>query len=135
MSVTHEAIPYEDEFLSEQFIKWYGKPVPEYPRYGRLLDWKELQAALDASIPDGYKLIYDDASNPVMIYINHLENDSHLLHIEVFGLRIDEDMFHRFAFSGDRGYLEKLIQFFPEECGTFLVITNGEDPEVIIAGK
>jgi hypothetical protein len=130
MSVIHLIIPYSKEFETDEFLRWYEQELPSDLRYGRLPSLDEFKAAVEANIADGYKLSTFSSEIMVSLSVNSMLDNGHLLYTTITGLHSGE---LRYSFQGDRDYLAEIIKTLPYDCGSFLLITNGENPEFVTA--
>lgn len=136
MSVTHSIIPYDEQFESEVFHTWFEKEIPHDVRYGRLPTWDEIKTTLERIAPDGYTITYDLPTNPKRATIvSSSEEENWLIEAEILNQTVVDNTVGSYSFRGDRYFLEKLLQNLPIEYGTFLVMSNGEDPELITAER
>ena len=60
--------------------------------------------------------------------------EDRFVRIEAFPLAGDRNLPQRFSFSGDRGEVIRILGKLPPECGTFLVVTDGDYPELVNSG-
>lgn len=147
MSVTHLIVPFDGTLRVDAFTRWYEGDIPANGRQGRLPTLSELKVVMERYTPTGYEVTYHTAISPDWyaeisrefseIDFKHVKTTYKdcLIRVEAFGLQADGETVGYYSFQGDRLHLHKLIEMFPYNCGTFLVITNGEDPEFVTSGS
>ena len=135
MSITHSIVPYDEQFESEFFLTWFEKEVPHNVRYGRLPSWGKIKSTLEYIASDGHIITYDLPTNPKRATIVSCNEGDWLLEVEILNQNPLDSTIGSYSFRGDRFFLEKLLRNLPIEYGTFLVMSNGEDPELITAER
>lgn len=130
MSVTHLITPCDENFESDDFFEWFGQSLPDDVHYGRQPTWNELIEAFERNVPVGYVTRLEASRNPTALKIALSDGSNYLLYVEYINLPNVP-----YSFRGDRAHLNQIVEDLPEECGTFLVTTNGEHPELITATR
>jgi hypothetical protein len=127
MSITYHLIPVDDTMKSPEFTQWFGRALPENLQPGRDPDVTEFTNALK-QIPE-YE-IRKEGPPQWIIY----RNGELYLNIEsgTFYLTFLEP--HGFRFSGDGDGVIKIVSKLPPECGSFVMVTDWDDPELVVAG-
>ena len=127
MSITHHLIPVDDTMKSADFVQWFGRPLPDNVVPGRDPEISELLETLK-SIPDFE--VREEGSSEWGVYLDG----------EVY-LRIESGTFyltflepHAFRFSGSGEGVIKIVSKLPASCGSFIMVTDWDDPELVVAG-
>lgn len=132
MSALHQLIPFGDEMKSKQFTAYLGREIPDNARYGRnpkadevmeafeLADFVGLTARLEGSPAKSWVIVFTDAAGEK-------------LRIDVKQRGKDKENL-LYTITGDRDVLERLVAYLPEDCGSFLISTDGQNPVVVTAG-
>lgn len=130
MSIAHSVIPLEDRLREDDVLVWLGHPIPDDVKNGRYPTPNELRAVLDALSP--YSVNYEEAPYQ---WIAVVSNEYPVLTVEAIAFSGNPNQSQEFRFTGDRAILTRILQSLPESCGTFLVTTDGEDPEFVMSGN
>lgn len=128
MSVNHSIIPFEDRLRHDDVLKWLGFPIPDNVKTGRFPTPNELRSVMDQL--HGYSVKYQVGS---YYWIADISNEFPVLVAEAIAFMDNPDQPQKFRFSGDREMLTHILKQLPEECGTFLIMTEGEHPEFIMS--
>ena len=131
MSATHLLIPVDDRMKSAEFIEWFGRPLPDDLPSGRNPTLFELEDALK-QIPEFE--IQEKVPHEWAIYIDiNIDNDRYL-RIEARTVFLTGVEPHTFSFSGEREGVVRIVSKLTPECGAFILMTEGENPELVVAG-
>ena len=129
MSVKHSAVPFSDELRRDDVLAWLGFEIPDDVRIGRYPTPNELRDVMNHL--QGYSVEFQVGP---LYWIANVSNEYPVLAVEAVAFSGSPDQSQEFRFSGDRDVLTQILRRLPEDCGTFLVMTEGEDPEFITAG-
>jgi hypothetical protein len=128
MSVIYSVIPYTERLQAEEGVRWLEDSevsIPADARFGRNVTPNELKEVLlsftDCQIEFTVKSLYWRAE---------LSSGNEGLEISAFfSGNADEE--HSFSFNGSERYIIMILEKLAKVCGTFMLLSNGEDPQFI----
>ncbi len=159
MSVIYSVIPYTKAFTKPEVLHWLdtsGTEIPANPPYGRNPTPKELRSVV-ATFDDCYA---EYRVTPInwgdYPFITGFEPQQHAVYLQSRDNRLnwqlemkcgkerisvnvlfsgDEDKSFHLSFTGHWDYILQIVQRLANVCGTFVLLSNGEDPTFVTPQK
>lgn len=128
MSQLHQLVPLSDEMRGAQFAAFLGGPVPDGVRLGRYPTADEIRAAFGRLNESVRHMVQDKSGKSWSLAV--MDGTHEALRIDA-RLRGQTEML--FTVSGDRHLLEALVAQLPRNCGSFLIMTDGQNPVIVTA--
>jgi hypothetical protein len=129
--VTHLVIPFEASIDEKEWQLWSGiETLPS--TYGRLPTIFQLQEVIESYAAAKYEMRCTEIPN--VRWTATLSSDSVYWLLTVDAWMTNESVMHLTA-EGDRFHLEEIVKRLPSDCGTLIVVTDGEEPSLIETGR
>jgi hypothetical protein len=128
MGVIYSVSPYSKLFQTDEVLEWLedsGVSIPADAQFGREATLNELKEVL-LSFTD-CQIEFTVTS---LLWRAYLRCGNESLEIRTFfSGNADEE--HDFSFDGSERYIVMILEKLAKVCGTFILLSNGEDPQFI----